>query len=64
MAINEVLEKDDPQETLVSLQNPCACLGKVEADHADRYHATLLHAKRDKAARSGAQVCVCVCVCV
>jgi len=55
MAINETLEKDDPQETLTSLQNPCACLAKVEADNADRYHTTLLQAKRDKSARSGAQ---------
>ena len=62
MAINETLEKDDPQETLTSLQNPCACLAKVEADNADRYHTTLLQAKRDKTARSGAQVRVCVCV--
>ena len=56
MAINEVLEKEDSQETLKALQNPAACLVDVQAGNALRYQVTLLAAKRDKTAKAGAQV--------
>ena len=56
MAINEVLEKEDSDETLKALQNPAACLVDVQAENALRYQVTLLTAKRDKTAKAGAQV--------
>lgn len=56
MAINEVLEKEDAQETLKALQNPSACLVDVQAGNAERYQPHLLQAKRDKAERAGSQV--------
>jgi hypothetical protein len=55
MAINEVLEKEDSDETLKALQNPAACLVDVQAENALRYQVTLLTAKRDKTAKAGAQ---------
>ena len=60
MAINEVLEKEDSQETLNALQNPAACLVDVQAGNAPRYQVTLLAAKRDKTAKAGAQVSIYV----
>ena len=56
MAINEVLEKEDAQETLKALQNPSACLVDVQAGNAERYQPHLLQAKRDKAEKAGSQV--------
>ena len=56
MAINEVLEKEDSDETLRALQNPAACLVEVQIKNAPRYQVCLLNAKRDKTAKAGAQV--------
>ena len=56
MAINEVLEKEDSDETFRALQNSAACLVDVLVENAPRYQVTLLKAKRDKSAKAGAQV--------
>ena len=61
LAINEVLDKDDPKETLAALLIPSAMLAKVERENSNRYHNSLCQSKRDKALRSEEQVCVCVC---
>ena len=67
LAINEALDKEDPAETLAALQNPNACLVKVDESSASRYHDLLLTNKREKASkaqevRMGVDVGVCVCV--
>ena len=56
MAINEALDKEDPEETMKALTNPNACLVKLETSNSQRYHDTLLHAKKSKAAKSGTLV--------
>ena len=56
MAINEVLEKEDPEETVKALQNPAACLVDVQAENAQRYQSSLLNAKREKSATAVSQV--------
>ena len=56
MAINEVLEREDDDETLRALQNPAACLVDIQSENGPRYQVTLLHLKREKTAKSGAQM--------
>ena len=56
MAINEVLEKEDNDETFKALHNPAACLVDLQFENAPWYQGTLLKAKRDKTTKSGAQV--------
>lgn len=56
MAINEVLEKEDSDETFKALQNPAACLVDLLSENGPRYQVTLLTSKRDKSAKAGAQV--------
>ena len=56
MAINEVLEKEDSDETLKALQNPAACLVDVQSENASHYQVTLLTAKKEKTSKAGAQV--------
>ncbi|XP_030049120.1 ras GTPase-activating-like protein IQGAP2 isoform X3 [Microcaecilia unicolor] len=46
--INQVLEKDDAPQTLVSLQSPRPGLRGVIADCAETYHKDLTKAKRQK----------------
>lgn len=58
MAINEVLEKEDSDETIKALQNPAACLVDVQPENSQRYQVTLLKAKREKTAKSVAQVSI------
>lgn len=52
MAVNEALEKEDSAETFNALENPNTCLKKLEGSNAERYHASLLQAKKDKASKS------------
>ena len=61
MAINEVLEKDDSDETLKALHNPAACLVDVQSDNSVRYQVTLLRLKRNKTSKAGAPVRVTLC---
>lgn len=56
LAVNEALEKEDSAETFAALSNPNTCLKKLEEANAERYQALLLQGKREKAAKSGAQV--------
>ena len=55
MAINEVLEKEDSDETFKALQNPAACLVDVLSENAPRYQVSLLKSKRDKSTSAGLQ---------
>ena len=59
LAINEALDKEDPAETLGALQNPNACLVKVDESSASRYHDLLLKNKTEKASKAQ-EVSVCV----
>ena len=48
LAINEAIDKGDPQQTLLQLQNPAAVLKDVEEQNSQKYHETLQTAKTNK----------------
>ena len=60
LAVNEALEKESSSETFAALSNPNTCIKKLEEENTERYHNTLLEAKKNKAeaAKEVSNICV------
>lgn len=48
IAINEAIDKEDPEETMKALRNPSAMLVNMAEDLPDNYQTTLYEAKMTK----------------